>query len=188
MRWLCSVVLGSAILAATVSAAPPDRSRDGGARIRPQDSRSTQLLRDGIVRSGTFRALVARLEASNVFVYVHVSPFIKSTLAGQLTWMTQAGPYRYLRATLSTDQTADQSIASLAHELQHAVEVLDDAMVVDEKSLVALYQRIGHPSSAAVTSGWETIAAQQIGVRVRRELVAAIGAAMAEQLVDLDQL
>ena len=188
MRWLCSVVLCSALLVSNVDAAKPDRSRDGGARIRPQDPRSTQLLRDGIARSGTFRALVDRLEASNVFVYVQVSPFIKSTLAGQLTWMTQAGPYRYLRATLSPEQTVDQSIASLAHELQHAVEVLDDELVVDERSLVALYKRIGHPSSAAVASGWETIAAQQAGFQVRRELVEAGGATMAAQLFNIDHM
>ena len=108
--------------------------RDGGSRIRPQDARSTLLLREGMARSETFRALVERIEASNVFVYVSVSPFIKSSLAGQLTWMTQAGPYRYLRATLSTDQTSDQAVASLGHELQHAVEVVDDEMVTSEKS------------------------------------------------------
>lgn len=192
MLGLLSVVVCSAILVTNASAATPDRARDGGARIRPQDSRSTQLLRDGIARSGTFRALVDRLEASNVFVYVQVSPFIKSTLAGQLTWMTQAGPYRYLRATLSPDQTADQGIASLAHELQHAVEVLGDESVVDERSLVELYQRIGHPSSAAVASGWETRAAQQAGFQVRRELVEAMGATLssqlASQLFDIDHL
>ena len=188
MRWLFSVVLCSAILASNVYAAKPDRSRDGGARIRPQDARSTQLLRDGMARSETFRALVDRLEAGNVFVYVQVSPFIKSSLAGQLTWMTQAGPYRYVRATLSPDQTGDQSIASLAHELHHAVEVLDDELVVDETSLVALFKRIGHPSSAAVASGWETLAAQQAGVRVRRELVEAQGGTMAAQLFENDHM
>jgi len=179
MRWLLSIVFCSAVLVSNAYAEPPDRARDGGPRIRPQDPRSTRLLRDGIARSETFRALVARIEASNVFVYVTVTPFIKSSLAGQLTWMTQAGPYRYLRATLSAEQTSDQSIASLAHELQHAVEVVDDVRVKDEKTLVALYQRIGTPSRASVSSGWETLAAQETGYRVRRELGDSTGAAMA---------
>jgi hypothetical protein len=146
-------------------------------------------LRDGMARSETFRALVARIEASNVFVYVTVSPFIKSSLAGQLTWMTQAGPYRYLRATLSADQTSDQLIASLAHELQHAVEVVGDDLVVSEKTLVGLYKRIGQPSRAAANSGWETIAAQETGYRVRRELVNSTSMALAQaQVSDSDHL
>jgi hypothetical protein len=188
MRWLLSIVLCSVVLVTNAYAGPLDRSHDGGARIRPQDARSTQLLRDGIARSETFRALVDRVEASNVFVYVQISPFIKAGLAGKLTWMTQAGPYRYLRATLSPEQTPDQIIASLAHELQHAVEVMEDHLVVDERTLVALYKRIGRPSSAAVVSGWETIAAQETGFRVRRELVESTAALMASQLFDFDHL
>jgi hypothetical protein len=188
MRWLLSIVFCSAVLISNAYAAGPDRSREGGPRIRPQDPRSIQLLKNGIARSSTFRALVDRIEASNVFVYVTVTPFIKSSLAGQLTWMTQAGPYRYLRATLSAEQTSDQQIASLAHELQHAVEVVEDILVKDEKTLIALYKRIGQPSRAAVASGWETVAAQETGYRVRRELGDSTGAAMADRIFESGQL
>lgn len=188
MRWLFSFVLCSALLVSNLYADTPGKPRDGGPRIRPQDPRSTQLLRDGMARSETFRALVERIEASQVFVYVSVSPFIKSSLAGQLTWMTQAGPYRYLRATLSADQTSDQAIASLGHELQHAIEVVDDEMVTSEKSLIALYKRIGHPSRAVATAGWETNAAQEAGFRVRRELVDSTGMSLAARLFDFDHL
>ena len=86
--------------------------------------------------------------------------------------MTRAGEFRYVRASISPDMTFDQMIASVAHELQHAVEVIEDSAVIDEKSLVALYRRIGQPSSAAGPSGWETVAAQRAGWQVRRELVA----------------
>ena len=174
MRGLFSVALCFMLSMSSLFAEPAAKPREGGPRIRPQDARSTQLLRDGMARSDTFRALVERLEASNVFVYVSVSPLIKSRLAGQLNWMTQAGPYRYLRATLSPDQGTDQQIATLGHELQHAVEVLDDEMVVCEKSMVAMYRRIGEPSRVA-NSSWETVAAQETGYRVRRELVESAG-------------
>ncbi len=184
MRWLLSVVLCSALLVSNLIAAPAGKSREGGPRIRPQDPRSAQLLRDGMARSATFRALVDQIEASQVFVYVQVSPFIKASLAGQLTWMTQAGPYRYLRATISPDQTSNQAIASLGHELQHAVEVMGDTNVVSEQTLVSLYKRIGQPSSAVATSGWETIAAQEAGFQVRRELVDTTGAVMAAVLTE----
>ena len=44
-----------------------------------------------MARSATFRALVNRIEASNVIVYIAVNPSLKSSLSGALTWMTRAG-------------------------------------------------------------------------------------------------
>ena len=94
--------------------------------LRPQDDRLTQLLRAGSARSATFKSLVDRIEASHVIVYVAINPLMKPNLSGMLTWMTQAGGYRYLRASISVDLTPDQMIATIAHELQHAVEVIED--------------------------------------------------------------
>jgi len=170
MRTLLTIVLCAFVASTNAAAAVPD----GGPRIRPQDDRSRSLLAAGAARSSTVRELIDRVEDSNVIVYVGVSPLLKSTLAGRVTWMTQAGDYRYLRITVSTDLTFDQAIASLAHELQHVVEVIDDPGVVDERTLVALYKRIGHPSRAAASAGWETVAAQEAGTRARRELSAAL--------------
>lgn len=178
MRHLLALVLCSSILAPAATAAQPGGWRDGGPRIRPQDQRLTDLLQAGMSRSATFRALVDRIEASNVIVYVSLSPLMKPSLAGKLTWMTRAGEFRYLRASINTELNADLMISTLAHELQHAVEVIEDERVIDQRSLVELYKRIGRPSSSAVPSGWETVAAQEAGSRVRRELVAASAVAL----------
>ena len=169
MRHLLAVVLCSLVATSALAANVDESWRE--ARIRPQDPRLTTLLREGMSRSATFRALVNRIEASNLIVYVSLSPVMKARLAGKLTWMTRAGDYRYLRATISTEQTPDQMIATLAHELQHAVEVLQDDTVLDQRSLEQLYKRIGRPSYSGITAGWETIAAQETGFQVRRELV-----------------
>lgn len=178
MRHLFALVLCSSILTSTGLAAQPEWWRDGGPRIRPQDQRLTDLLQAGLSRSATLRALVNRIEASNVIVYVTLSPLMKPSLAGKLTWMTRAGEFRYLRASINAELASDMMIATLAHELQHAVEVIEDDRVVDQRSLVELYKRIGRPSSSAVPAGWETVAAQEAGLRVRRELVAASAAAL----------
>lgn len=167
MRLLLSIALMAAVAATPVAAGTPD----GGPRIRPFDAKTKQALQEGAARSSTFKALVDRIEASDVIVYVAVSPLLKSSLSGSLTWMTQAGGYRYVRASISPDLLFDQMIATIAHELQHAVEVVDDKSVRDENSLVGLYRRIGQPSTHASPSGWETVAAQQTGWQVRRELV-----------------
>jgi hypothetical protein len=168
MRTLIALVAASMIATHAV-AVPVDAVHE--ARIRPQDPRLIQLLRTGAARSATFRALVDRLEAGNVIVYISLSQQLKSSIAGKLTWMTKAGSFRYLRATINAEQTADQMIATLAHELQHALEVSADEEVTDQRSLLALYQRIGRPSQSGLAAAWDTEAAQDAGYRVRRELV-----------------
>jgi hypothetical protein len=149
------------------------------ARIRPQDPRLAELIRDGIARSATFRDLVKRLESGNLIVYVTLSPNMRASLAGKLTWMSKSGAFRYMRATINTEQSSSQMIATLAHELQHALEVGAEESVIDQRSLAGLYKRIGRPSTAGVAGGFETLAAQEAGLQVRRELVASAAAAAA---------
>ena len=161
---LCSVVIGAPAL---IAAEPPAFSQP---RLRPQDDRLKQLMRQGLSRSATLRALADRIEASNVIVYVAINPMLKSNLSGMLTWMTRAGEFRYLRASINSDLTPDQMIATIAHELQHAVEVIADESVSDEDTLVALYRRIGKQHGSSWPSRWETTAAQEAGYQVRREL------------------
>lgn len=172
MRTLLALVVGSVMTTTALAASPEDTWRE--ARVRPQDPRIAALLQTGMARSATFRALVQRLESGNVIVYVSLSQSLRSNLAGRLTWMTKAGNFRYLRATLNVDQTANQMIATMAHELQHALEVSDDPEVGDQRSLLALYKRIGRPSQSGLAEAWDTQAAQDTGHQVRRELLSAL--------------
>jgi hypothetical protein len=167
---LCVVVTTSAFASDTI---------EGDAHIRPQDERLAQVLRDGAARSATFKSLVDRIEASHVIVYLSLNLMMKKHLSGMLTWMSDAGDYRYVRASISIDLMPDQMIATVAHELQHAIEVIEDESVRDEKSLVALYRRIGTSMGVGAPSRWETQAAQRTGFQVRRELVSASAAAAA---------
>jgi hypothetical protein len=170
---LCSLLMGSSTLAAASPSAVEH------SHLRPQDDRLKQLLRQGVSRSPTLRALADRIETSNVIVYVAINPLMKSNLSGMLTWMTRAGDFRYLRASINPDLTPDQMIATIAHELQHAVEVIEDDAVSDENTLVALYRRIGQQHGNSTPSRWETSAAQQAGYQVRKELGVAPAAMMA---------
>ena len=170
MRLMVSTALVVCVFASTALA---DTTPLGGARLRPQDSRVKSALREGAVRSATFKALLDRLEHSDVIVYIAVNPSMKSNLSGALTWMTRAGGFRYVRASISPELNLDRMIATVAHELQHAVEVSDDPTVLDENSMVAMYRKIGRQNNGDNSNRWETVAAQQTGFRVRRELVAA---------------
>jgi hypothetical protein len=139
----------------------------------------TTLVAMGLVRSPTLQALANRLEGSNVFVYVLFDHLMKSQLAGHLTWMGRSGPFRYVRVAINGELTSDVAIATLGHELQHAVEVAEASDVVDQPSLVELYRRIGMPSRSGSEAGWETTAAQAMTTQVRRELIATPTAALA---------
>lgn len=173
MRFLLIVALCGLVVSSALA-----KEKQGDPHLRPQDDRVAQALRDGARRSATFKSLVDRIERSEVIVYVAVNRVINSNLDGMLTWMTQAGGFRYVRASINPDLSSDQMIATVAHELQHAVEVIDDQSVTDEASLTALYKRIGKPSGATA-SRWETAAAQHTGSQVRRELVGAATTTMA---------
>jgi hypothetical protein len=185
MRHLLALVFGCLLSTSALAANVGETWRE--ARIRPQDTRMKELLRDGYARSATFRALVNRIEASNLFVYVSFSPLMKASLAGKLTWMSRAGKFRYVRATINAEQNLDQMIATLAHELHHAVEVLEDDSVSDQRSLQELYKRIGRPSHTGTTAAWETVAAQETGLRVRRELLSAAAAMKAARVTEFAQ-
>ncbi len=152
--------------------AEPAATRPGGPRVRPHDSRIARFIADGLERSPTLRALVDRIEASNVIVYVGGNPLMKSHLSGALV---VRGHGRRLPLRARDDQRRSQlpdlMIATLAHEFQHVVEVIDEPSVVDDNSLVRLYRRIGVSSRERPSTGWETLAAQAMGAQVRRELL-----------------
>ena len=177
MRTLLAVVLGCVISTPALASTPDELWRQ--ARIRPQDPRLAEVLRSGIARSATFRSIVNRLEAGNLIVYVALSPAMKSSMAGKLTWITKSGEFRYVKATINTEQSADQMIATLAHELQHALEVGGEESVIDQRTLAGFYKRIGRQSTSTTIAGFETAAAQETGFQVRRELSAAAAAASA---------
>ena len=138
-------------LAAVAPASAPPMTewwRNGSPRIRPTDQRSTNLLRSGLERSSRLRALVETIEAAHVFVYLGIDRHMADGLAGRLAFVGNAGQYRYLRASISAHLSADSTIASLAHEMQHVVEVIEHPKVTSEKELNVLYQRIGESNRA----------------------------------------
>ena len=61
-------------------------------------------------------------------------------LAGVLTFVGHGNQYRYLRVALNSNLLPDRIIASLAHELQHVVEVVEHPEVTSDQRLDELYQ------------------------------------------------
>lgn len=194
---VAAIVVSLSAVAHPTAAAPPDTPRrDVSApietdphvplpRVRPYGYRAMQLFLQGMERSRTMRALVDRLEQSDVIVYVEMQPAIVGRLAGKMTWVAAAGRFRYVRVSLNPQLQTDLLIATLGHELQHALEVALEPRIVSEPTLEAFYARHGM-SMLNETSGWDTEAAREMGDVVRRELGVIRSARVAESVQTWD--
>jgi hypothetical protein len=138
-------------------------------RIRSSESRLNKLMKEGVRRSRTFADLVTRVHRTDLIVYVETSHALGSDTVGRILLQTVAGGHRYLRVQVRSMLQGDQIIAVIAHELRHALEVAEDASVVDEATLTRLYRRIGHAIEGR--HGYDTDAARTTGLRVREELI-----------------
>src|SRR5262245_55250268 len=152
---LIAMAVGIAFVAATGPAGAqsdpaPERCAARAAvplQLRPLDCRLTAAIADGLKRSATFRRLVERVGTLNGIVYIHLRPYVKldGTLVQDgalLHSVTTAGVYRVLHVIVNANQ-GDRPIVILAHEFQHAIEVLEAADVSTENAVDQLFERIG---------------------------------------------
>ncbi len=99
-------------------------------------------------RSNTFHALVKRLEAGDVVVYLQYGQ-LPSGLHGRLTFLTEAVGLRYVMVEVSRELDTPRLIAIVGHELQHAVEILDQPQIVSRRHLRRV--RANRDSNAATS-------------------------------------
>lgn len=142
--------------------AAPDR------HVRAADRGMADVIANGMRRSGTFAHLVLALNQSDVIVYIESGRVLPSSIVGRL--LLAAGPEgtRYLRIQVSGHPGSNDMIALVGHELRHALEVAESPDVHDQAGLIALYERIGHPSTGI--HQYDTLAAQNAGRQVKAEL------------------
>jgi hypothetical protein len=144
------------------------------ARVRSTSAAVLDLLREGGNRSTTFSGLVDTIERSDGIVYVEFGYCAFGHLNGcLLSFVGHIGPDRFLRILVTPDKNQrshDQLLALIAHELQHALEVLEHEEVVDTQTMDAMYRKLGFPLTGGRT-GYETTAARQAGDSVIAELL-----------------
>jgi hypothetical protein len=157
-----------AAIAVVLVAARPGAAGNATRHVRALDRTMEALIADGARRSPLFRSLVEAIERSNVIVYVE-SRLLPAGLNGQLTLAGAGQSWRYLRIGIDCRQSRDGQIASLGHELQHAVEIADAGSIVDQRSIQALYGRIGFSVDRSGRR-FESEAARHAGAGVRRDL------------------
>jgi hypothetical protein len=121
--------------------------------------------------SPTFRAIVDRLEEGNLVVYVQYGQ-LQSGIQGRLVFLSAVGEHRYVLVELARELDAPRLIAIVGHELQHAVEVLEQPGIVDHATFANAFSRAGfkrrHFADGGI--GIDTAAAVVTGRQIWREV------------------
>jgi hypothetical protein len=133
------------------------------------------LLDRGAARSVTFRELLSRVERSEWLVFVQRAMCPSSKSVACLIHRVgryEGSPYLLIRVDPRHHRTSNQEISLIAHELQHALEVIDAPEVRDAEAIRLLFRRIGWVSySGSGVVGYETNAAVHVEDDVLRELL-----------------
>ena len=161
-------------LAQTVAAAGEEPTIP---RVRLTDPSLAILIDRAATQSAMFQRLVATIQQSNGMVHIEPGACGRGVHACLLLWMETAASNRFLRIYIDRrrgDSDLDV-MASIGHELQHAVEALHESGVTDG---VRMYHLFGRIAPGDLTR-FETRTAQRVGDTVRHELRATLRSARA---------
>jgi hypothetical protein len=145
-------------------------------RVRTSSPGILALIEEGRARSSTMRDVLARLEQGQWVVFILPGPCPdKQLTACLLHTVGEYEGYRTLRILVDVGHRhSDNVVASIAHELSHALEVVDAPEVIDAVTMRDFFRRIGHESlSSRRVTAYETRGAVAIGDAVRQELLRA---------------
>jgi hypothetical protein len=136
-------------------------------RVRSESPFIAGAIARGIEPSPTFRRLIGAIDTSDGLVYIEQGECRGSARACLMHLLTISGPHRLLRIRVDLAKVAGcELVASIAHELQHALEVLSDPSVRSSSGMALFFDRIGAASHLSV----ETPAAMEAGASVREEV------------------
>ena len=162
--WACAGYLG------IIGGSPcfADQMSEANPSVRSSERPLADLIGKAKRGSQTFRNLLARIETTNGIVYVEPGKCSYGLRACLRMWMHVSGPYRFVRITIdrSTRPTEIETMSSIGHELQHAIEVLGEPTIVDGVTMFNFLKRTAPTDKAR----FETSAAVNAGNAVFDEL------------------
>ena len=108
-------------------------------RVRAGSQRLKALIDRAVALSPTFRNLVSSIEATDGIVQVQEGR-CPLRVAGCLVWrMTLAAPYRMLFVMTDAKRSDIEVMASVAHELRHALEVFENPSLKRNSDIALFY-------------------------------------------------
>ena len=158
MRYL-SIVL-SLLLVPSLAAA------QGKLTPRPLDPVAVETFAVAVEGSAVVRAMVERLESSNVIVHIVSSAVMPFGIGGLTRFVTTRGGYRYVRIQLAPELGLRARSAILGHELKHACEIAESS-ADDPRSIRELFENQGHRAGGY----YDTMAAIRTERLVMNELL-----------------
>jgi hypothetical protein len=136
-------------------------------RVRSTNPVITGLITQASAQSPTFRELIHTISSTDGVVYVEEGACgfgVQACLAR----VTTAGDNRWLWVFVNTDTDDWDLMGSIGHELQHALEVLNEPSVTSTAAMFMLYSRIGW---RGLGRAFETYAAVETGTAIRAEIL-----------------
>ena len=170
-RTLLRLLMLGTIVLTTASFASPVRVRAADMpRVRSGSPFIRGVIDQAIDTSPTFRKLVTTIDATDGIVYVEQGTCRHGVRACLSLSVTQSAGFRFLRILInlsaaSTHKGRLDLIATIGHELWHALEVLVDQALTTTAAIFQFYTREGLTSRDA----FETAAAVSAGAKIRRE-------------------
>ena len=165
MGW--AFIAGATESSAAMAGQPAFMAPD--ARVRGVSSRMVAVINDAAARSKTVRALVDQIGSTDGIVYVAEGECGHGVRACLLLTMTLMGPNRVLRILIDAGKVDRDLVGSVAHELQHALEVLSHRRIRSATAMILFYRKEGSNEGGH----FETDAAIKVGNAVRAELDAS---------------
>jgi predicted solute-binding protein len=140
-------------------------------RVKPADAELRRLVLSGHARSATFRALMDEIHHTNVVVVIQFGLCAKGRVRSCVSHVEGDSRQRHIAVKVNTRTTDDRLIATIAHELHHALEIAREPDVTNSAQALALYRRIAiGRCGEGLDERCETEAALQIEARVNEEL------------------
>jgi len=151
-------------------------------RVRSTERFMIALIREGYDRSPGFRELVDVLQRSNVIVFVQPASCAGGRIRSCLVSVAGSRRERHIRIHVDTHTSHEWLIATVAHELQHAVEIAEHPDVIDASAVLKLYRQIAFGRCReGLSEECETTRALATESQVLKELYAQTRAALSRR-------
>ena len=164
---LCLVCSGAIAVVAGAQPAAGDAAHALQPRVRSSHAYIRAMIEEAAQRSATFRHLLEAIDATDGIVYVEQGECRHSVRACLSLSVTPTAEFRFLRVLVDARQPDWEVMASIGHELRHAIEVLADSSLKTTEAIFLFYVREG----VTMGSTFETTAAVKAGDAVKSEVV-----------------
>jgi hypothetical protein len=161
LQQLTQLVVIAGVMFAAQTVGADDEISPRSHRVRSESPSIATTILDAIERSATFRSLIETIDATDGLVYVAEGKCGHSVSACLALSVKVVGAYRLLRILVNTHENRCDLMASIGHELRHAIEVLGEPGVTSNARMYLFFQHEGptndgrFETEAAVRTGNE---------------------------------